>query len=59
MGEEHAGRAPDWLKSIGAMMMEGLLMMLDPSRLATRLLDIAKPASSPSRTSLASRALRA
>jgi hypothetical protein len=34
--------APDWLKSIGAMMMEGLLMMLDPSRLATRLLDIAK-----------------
>jgi hypothetical protein len=59
MGEEHAGRGSDWRKSIGAMMMEGLLMMLDPSRLATRLLDIAKTGIVAFRTSSASRALRA
>jgi hypothetical protein len=34
--------APAWFRSIGAMMMEGLLTMLDPSRLVTRLLQVAR-----------------
>jgi TP901 family phage tail tape measure protein len=34
--------APAWFRSIGAMMMEGLLTMLDPSRLVTRLLLVAR-----------------
>ncbi|WP_062785018.1 phage tail tape measure protein [Novosphingobium capsulatum] len=34
--------APAWFRSIGAMMMEGLLTMLDPSRLVARLLQVAR-----------------
>lgn len=36
------GAAPGWLKSLGGMMMEGLLAMLDPSRLVVRLLQVAR-----------------
>jgi len=36
------GAAPGWLKSLGGMMMEGLLSMLDPSRLVVRLLQVAR-----------------
>lgn len=34
--------APDWMKNIGKMMMDGLLMMLNPAALAMRMLSIAK-----------------
>ncbi|PKP92248.1 MAG: phage tail tape measure protein [Alphaproteobacteria bacterium HGW-Alphaproteobacteria-16] len=33
---------PDWLKSMGSMMMQGLLMALNPALLANRLLSIAR-----------------
>lgn len=33
---------PDWMKSIGSMMMQGLLMALNPALLGQRLLSIAK-----------------
>lgn len=36
------GGLPDWLKSLGSMMMQGLLMNLNPAVLATRLIAIAK-----------------
>lgn len=34
--------APDWMKNVGKMMMEGLLLMLNPVALAQRMLSIAK-----------------
>jgi len=36
------GALPDWLKNLGARMMDGLLMMLNPLALANRLVAIAK-----------------
>lgn len=36
------GGLPDWLKNLGSMMMNGLLMALNPAILATRLVQIAK-----------------
>ena len=33
---------PDWLKSIGSMMMQGLLMAINPMALAWKLVDLAK-----------------
>lgn len=34
--------APDWMKNVGKMMMDGLLLMLNPVALAQRMLSIAK-----------------
>ncbi|PNU06463.1 phage tail tape measure protein [Novosphingobium guangzhouense] len=33
---------PDWLKNIGSMMMQGLLMAINPMALAVKLIDVAK-----------------
>jgi len=36
------GGLPGWLKNLGSMMMDGLLTMLNPLRLANRMIEIAK-----------------
>lgn len=40
--KEKIGGLPDWLKNLGGMMMDGLLTMLNPLRLANRMIEIAK-----------------